>query len=96
MNEQPESDVYDEFAETIDALVEDRIPPVGAVIAYAGHTLPEGWLECDGRAIPRQEYPQLFRAISTAFGEGDGQSTFNIPNVPPLTRDIRYIIRAGT
>ena len=42
---------------------------------------PKGrWLFCDGREISRAEYPDLFEAIGTTSGEGDGTTTFNIPD----------------
>lgn len=39
-----------------------------------------GWLLCDGSAISRTDYAGLFATISTAYGVGDGSTTFNIPN----------------
>ena len=42
---------------------------------------PKGrWLFCDGREISRADYPELFEAIGTTYGEGDGTTTFNIPD----------------
>ena len=42
---------------------------------------PKGrWLFCDGREISRADYPELFEAIGTTYGEGDGNTTFNIPD----------------
>lgn len=42
---------------------------------------PKGrWLFCDGREISREAYPDLFEAIGTTYGEGDGTTTFNIPD----------------
>nr|DAT66341.1 MAG TPA: Baseplate wedge protein [Caudoviricetes sp.] len=42
---------------------------------------PKGrWLFCDGREISRADYPELFEAIGTTYGEGDGITTFNIPD----------------
>lgn len=55
--------------------------PVGTVIAFAGPVAPEGWLPCDGRVIARAEYPALFTAIGTVHGDGDGASTFNLPDL---------------
>ena len=40
----------------------------------------EGWILCDGREISRTEYKNLFDIIGTQFGEGDGTTTFNVPN----------------
>lgn len=42
---------------------------------------PKGrWLFCDGRELSRTDYPELFEAIGTTYGEGDGTTTFNIPD----------------
>ena len=54
--------------------------PVGSIIPYAGTTIPAGYLLCDGSAISRTTYGALFASIGTTYGEGDGNSTFNIPN----------------
>ena len=67
--------------------------PIGATIYNDGEYIPDGYLECDGREISRTEYKDLFAAIGTTYGEGDGITTFNIP----LLMDIsgRYwLIRA--
>lgn len=39
-----------------------------------------GWFKCDGRAVSRQEYADLFNIIGTSFGVGDGSTTFNLPD----------------
>ncbi len=56
-------------------------PPVGQITAYGGTSAPSGWLLCDGTAVSRTTYADLFAAISTAFGVGDGSTTFNLPNL---------------
>ena len=55
--------------------------PVGSVISYAGTTIPQGWLLCDGSAIDRINYSDLFNAIGTSWGIGDGSATFNLPDL---------------
>lgn len=55
--------------------------PIGAVVSYAGLNTPTGWLICDGRAISRTTYANLFAIIGTQYGAGDGSTTFNIPNL---------------
>ena len=55
--------------------------PVGTILNYAAATSPSGWLICDGSAIPRTTYADLFTAISTIWGVGDGSSTFNLPDL---------------
>jgi microcystin-dependent protein len=54
--------------------------PTGSITAYTMSTAPEGWLICDGAAISRDAYSDLFSVIGTTFGSGDNLSTFNLPN----------------
>lgn len=55
--------------------------PVGVINPFGGATAPEGWLLCDGQAISRTDYADLFDVIGTAFGSGDGSTTFNVPDM---------------
>ena len=55
--------------------------PVGVIQPFAGVNAPAGWLFCDGSAISRIQYPELFSALSTTYGSGDGSTTFNIPDM---------------
>jgi microcystin-dependent protein len=55
--------------------------PSGAVMPYAGSTEPSGWVFCYGQAISRTTYAALFAALSTAYGVGDGSTTFNVPDL---------------
>lgn len=55
--------------------------PVGSIIAYGGTELPNNWLICDGSELSRTTYSELFKNIGTSYGEGDGTTTFNIPNM---------------
>lgn len=56
--------------------------PVGTINMYAGATtdVPSGWLLCDGSAVSRTTYAQLFAVLDTEYGVGDGATTFNLPN----------------
>jgi len=63
--------------------------PVGVVHDYVGATAPTGWLLCYGQAVSRATYSDLFTLVSTAFGVGDGATTFNLP-------DFRGRIGVGT
>ena len=54
--------------------------PIGAIDAFGGATAPTGWMLCDGSAISRTTYSELFTAIGTGYGVGDGSTTFNLPN----------------
>ena len=55
--------------------------PAGCIMPYAGATAPDGWLLCSGQAVSRTDYADLFAAIATAFGAGDGSTTFNVPDL---------------
>ena len=57
------------------------IIPAGILIPFAGTTAPDGWLLCDGSEISRDLYSNLFAVINTDFGEGDGSTTFNLPDL---------------
>lgn len=54
--------------------------PIGKIIINPGTTVPMGYMECDGRALSRTEYADLFAEIGTTYGSGDGSTTFNIPD----------------
>lgn len=53
----------------------------GFVQMFAGSTAPSGWLMCDGSAVSRTDYPDLFASIGTNYGAGNGTTTFNLPNL---------------
>lgn len=53
--------------------------PTGMISAF--HTVPDGWLQCNGAAVSRTTYAALFAVIGTKYGSGDGSTTFNLPNL---------------
>ena len=55
--------------------------PVGSITLYAGDTAPSGYMLCDGSAISRTDYADLYNIIGTIYGDGDGSTTFNLPNL---------------
>jgi len=55
--------------------------PVGGVFMWAGLTAPSGFLLCNGAAVSRATYADLFAAIGTDYGIGDGSTTFNLPDL---------------
>lgn len=61
--------------------IRNNIAPAGSVMIWAGTTVPTGYLLCDGSAVSRTTYSDLFFAIGTTYGVGDGSSTFNLPNL---------------
>jgi microcystin-dependent protein len=67
--------------------------PIGTVCPYAGilnqdDLATAGWLYCNGTAVSRTTYANLFALLGTAFGNGDGVSTFDLP-------DLRGIVARG-
>ena len=53
----------------------------GMVVPFAGSTAPTGWLMCYGQDVSRTVYADLFSAISTSYGAGDGFSSFTLPDL---------------
>lgn len=77
--------------------------PLGAIIQWPiNGTLPDGYLECDGSAVSRTMYDDLFAVIGTNYGAGDGSTTFNLPNqrfivgVSISSNDQKVPVVAGT
>lgn len=54
--------------------------PPGMIVPFAMTSLPTGWLICNGQEVSRTTYAGLFSAISTTWGNGDGSTTFNVPD----------------
>jgi microcystin-dependent protein len=65
-------------------------PYVGEIRMFAGNFAPNGWMFCEGQTLPISENETLFNLIGTTYG-GDGQETFNLPNLAS-----RVPIHAGT
>lgn len=59
--------------------------PIGSILPYGGAVAPSGWFICQGQAISRTTYAELFAVIGTAFGTGDGSTTFNLPDLREAT-----------
>jgi microcystin-dependent protein len=68
--------------------VADALVPAGTIQMYGGDTLPNRYLFCDGSARSRTTYADLFTAIGTKYGSGDGSTTFNLP-------ESRYLFPRG-
>lgn len=68
--------------------------PAGTVIAYAGSIAPDGFIACNGAEVSRETYAELFYVIGTTFGEGDGSTTFNLPDL--TDRMVQGSATAGT
>ena len=55
--------------------------PVGTMSLFAMSSIPSGWLRCDGSAVSRTGYADLYSAVGTTYGTGDASTTFNLPNM---------------
>ncbi|PIT49233.1 phage tail protein [Snodgrassella alvi] len=64
-----------------DGSMDINATPVGAVHYFAIDWAPTGWLKANGAAISRTTYANLFAALGTRFGAGDGKTTFNLPDL---------------
>lgn len=64
---------------------------VGSIIAWPVSSTPSDCLDCDGSAVSRTTYADLFAVLSTTWGAGDGSTTFNVPNL-----NSRGLIGSGT
>jgi phage-related tail fiber protein len=57
-----------------------QLLPAGTIIWFGASTAPTGYLKANGAAVSRTTYADLFTAIGTTFGVGDGSTTFNVPD----------------
>lgn len=69
-------------------------PKAGFIYPLAASVVPEGFLLCDGAEYSRTEYPELFAAIGTMYGSGDGSTTFNVPDIT-FADGVKGIIATG-
>lgn len=53
----------------------------GAVMHFARNTAPNGWLKANGALVSRTTYADLFAAIGTTYGAGNGTTTFALPEL---------------
>lgn len=63
------------------AAVQDLLVPTGTIAMFGASSAPTAWLLCDGSAVSRTTYADLFSVIGTTFGAGDGSTTFNVPDM---------------
>ena len=55
--------------------------PTATVVPWTDSSVPSGFLECNGAAVSRTTYADLFAIVGTTYGAGDGSSTFNVPDL---------------
>ena len=66
--------------------------PIGTIVKFGTNNVPENWLLCNGQAVSRTDYQYLFNTIGITYGQGDGFTTFNLPNI--TEENFYYIIKA--
>ncbi len=65
--------------------------PIGTILPFGGSVAPAGWFLCQGQAISRTIYSDLYSVIGTSYGVGDGSTTFNLPDAREVA-----LVGAGT
>jgi microcystin-dependent protein len=87
-----------EMQAKINDLLRKEQTPIGVILAYGGGEAPPGYLMCDGSTVPRNRdastgygFPELFGVIGSRFGDGNGTTTFHLPN----THDC-FLLGAGS
>jgi len=68
-------------ADKLDSAAVSVLMPTASLMPYAGTAAPTGYLLCDGAAVSRTTYSDLFGIVGTTYGVGDGSTTFNIPDL---------------
>ena len=77
----------------IKAYISAHVQP-GTIVLYGVATPPDaGYLVCNGSAVSRTTYADLFANIGVSWGAGDGVNTFNIPNLTFATSPATYMIK---
>lgn len=75
---------YDVFFDQIkigfDAVIQSGGGTIGEILTFPSSATPQGFLKCDGSAVSRSTYADLFAVIGTTHGQGDGSTTFNLPD----------------
>ncbi len=55
--------------------------PTATIVPWSDSSVPSGFLECNGTAVSRTTYADLFAIVGTTYGAGDGSTTFNVPDL---------------
>lgn len=81
-----DDDQWDEVEALLDLAHKEVLEKMltGMIAPYGGSLVPLGWLLCDGSEVSREEYQDLFEVIGSSFGDGDGETTFNLPNLQDM------------
>lgn len=66
---------------------------IGSIQLWPTGTAPAGWALCDGQAISRTTFADLFALIGTTYGTGDGTTTFNLPTIADPATGVSFMIK---
>lgn len=77
---QPNHAATKQYVDQLEGTIAGAVP-TGTLTMYAGGVAPSGWLLCDGSAVSRVAYSDLFGVIGVTYGAGDGSTTFNLPDM---------------
>lgn len=64
----------------VNSLISAAAVPSGIMAFHGANSAPAGWLKCNGAAVSRSTYASLYAAIGTTWGNGNGSTTFNLPD----------------
>ena len=78
---QAANDLVKEIEQKLIAGELSKDTPIGVIHEYAGESAPAGYLLCDGQAVSRNEYANLYAVIGEHYGAGDGATTFHLPDL---------------
>lgn len=84
-----DADIITELEDDIATNTTELSDMIGVIFDSGASAIPSGFLDCDGAAVSRTTYADLFAVISTTWGVGDGSTTFNVP-------DLRGMFLRGT
>ncbi len=77
--ELPSEVITDGGAKSVNVF--EATAPTGGIIQFAAAAAPTGWLLCQGQAVNRVTFADLFAVVGTTYGIGDGATTFNLPDL---------------
>jgi len=87
------SQLFDENGVAVDTSDTTAAVKVGTIVLWPG-AVPRGYLACNGQAVSRAFYVTVFQLIGVTYGAGNGSTTFNLPNLPPVA-GVSYVMRMG-
>jgi microcystin-dependent protein len=75
------TDLYRAIQQLITLAIPNQSIAPGTILMFGGAAAPGGWLLCNGSAVSRAGFGNLFSTIGTTYGVGDGATTFNLPDL---------------